>query len=32
MREHPNARLADGRIRELHEFVWDLFAVDAFWT
>jgi ketosteroid isomerase-like protein len=25
-------RLADGRIRELHEFVWDLFAVDAFWT
>jgi ketosteroid isomerase-like protein len=25
-------RIEDGRIRELHEFVWDLHAVEAFWA
>ena len=25
-------RIENGRVRELWEFVWDLYAVDAFWT
>lgn len=25
-------RLVDGRVAEVWEFVWDLFAVDAFWS
>ncbi len=25
-------RIADGRVVEVWEFVWDLFAVDEFWT
>jgi ketosteroid isomerase-like protein len=25
-------RMQDGRAVEIHEFVWDLFAVDAFWS
>lgn len=25
-------RMREGRAEEIHEFVWDLFAVDAFWS
>lgn len=25
-------RIVEGQIVEIHEFVWDLFAVDEFWT
>lgn len=33
--DNPTAlvlRLAGGQVAEVHEFVWDLFHVDAFWT